>query len=202
MVAQIELALQFDIITKQALKSGKAPPAKTVVASQLDVSYDSFRDWIEAGTCLAFLAAAGTPYILLVIASVGLRAILSRRQNTSNEDIYDVAFRLRDPQDDALGRLIKKTLLPYLVDLRCVPMHHIQFCFVSDLLAGGVEVCYADDWDHFDRKFLEVLTMHVLSPPTTLCRMAASVGYNGCPPRLTAATSTGDCHLEDMPALR
>ncbi|KAG6875516.1 hypothetical protein C0993_008854, partial [Termitomyces sp. T159_Od127] len=168
MVAQIQLALYYDIICKDAIMAGKHAPGKSKVSKHLKVSYNRFRDWIEAGTRLAFLVAAGTPCILVIIAAVGLRVNLSRRHNSSNEDIYDIAFRLRNPQDDDIGKLLKTTLIPFLLKLRSLPLGHLHFPFASPLAPGEFLWCDGNDFESFDRNFLEVNTMYYPLPPRSL----------------------------------
>ncbi|KAG6914250.1 hypothetical protein DXG01_001456 [Tephrocybe rancida] len=57
-VAQVQLVLCYDIICKEEARKGRSPPSRNIIYKRLNVSYDQFRDWVEMGTRLAFLAAA------------------------------------------------------------------------------------------------------------------------------------------------
>ncbi|KAG6819293.1 hypothetical protein H0H93_013295 [Arthromyces matolae] len=166
MVAQVQLALYYDIVCNDAILKGSKRPSKATISSELCTSYDRFRNWVEAGTRLAFLCAAGTPFILVVIACVGLRINLSERHNTSNEDIYDIGFYLRDPQvGHEVGALVKKTLLPFLlVHFPRIPIYNIVFPFVHPSNPGSIIACPFDDFVAFDDLFRQVETMYYPLP--------------------------------------
>ncbi|KAG6847358.1 hypothetical protein H0H93_008672 [Arthromyces matolae] len=59
MVAQVQLALLYDRIYQDDILAGRPKPTREGVAEKLNIPYDRFRDWIESGTRLAFLSAAG-----------------------------------------------------------------------------------------------------------------------------------------------
>ncbi|KAF8064389.1 hypothetical protein FPV67DRAFT_1672104 [Lyophyllum atratum] len=97
MITLIQLTLAVDVIRKGF--TDKDCPSVGALGSQIGFTPNKFRDWVAHGTRLAYLVAAGTPWILLVIAALGMRACLTRRQDTVTEDIYSIAFTLRQPQD-------------------------------------------------------------------------------------------------------
>ncbi|KAG6873689.1 hypothetical protein C0995_012151 [Termitomyces sp. Mi166 len=64
-VVQIQLALYYNIICKEAVGAGGKTPDKKKIAERLKILYDRFRDWIETGMQLTFIAAASIILFLL-----------------------------------------------------------------------------------------------------------------------------------------
>ncbi|KAF8055005.1 hypothetical protein FPV67DRAFT_1459498 [Lyophyllum atratum] len=190
MVALLQLMLSVDILQKKL--RGRQCPGLSTLAGQCGVSPTKFRDWVAHGTRLAYLVAAGTPHILLVIAVMGMRADITRRQNSSNDDIYGLAFALRNPtsmnsQDDAIGKMVQGILVPFLIRLRHeAPLRHLSFSFFSQSTLGDVDVYGAGAIMDLDTHFNEVATkfvFHMFRPNFQSAYNYVTVSYYLLPPR-------------------
>lgn len=112
---------------------------------------------------------------MLLIAALGMRANVTHRQNSTNEDIYGVAFVLCSPQgifshiyfkyysdiyilDDDIGRIVKQQIIPFLNELRLLSLPHLLFIFDSPSMIGGTEAINEGDMLALTAKLNEVTT--------------------------------------------
>ncbi|KAH7905173.1 hypothetical protein BJ138DRAFT_1118706 [Hygrophoropsis aurantiaca] len=95
MISLIRFAFGVSVATVRRKSYG-------ALAKQLDMKKSTLYQWYVEGTRLIHLAAAATPYIILLIASMGLKTLVVRPQSVhsiTHEAIASLAKVLRSPRD-------------------------------------------------------------------------------------------------------
>ncbi|KAJ7189962.1 hypothetical protein GGX14DRAFT_580265 [Mycena pura] len=118
MVTLVQLALHVDSLRADAVLKHSTPPTYESLAKQYagTTPTGTFRDWLSHGKRLLFLCAAGSCYILPIIAALDLRTIFTRK-TTLEPDIRSLATALRE---------VKHGLWLPMVRRLMVPMYHIN----------------------------------------------------------------------------
>ncbi|KAJ7082082.1 hypothetical protein B0H15DRAFT_803446 [Mycena belliarum] len=109
MLTLIQLALNVDSLKADAALKYKRKVTWESLASTYAPSThpNTFQDWVTAGKRLLFLSAAGTLYLLPVIAALELRTYITKR-STSDADLLSLATAMR----------AVRPFLGFLLDLR------------------------------------------------------------------------------------
>ncbi|KAG6909605.1 hypothetical protein DXG01_016644 [Tephrocybe rancida] len=97
-------------------------PLKAIARNLGLKHYKNFWEKVHQGTFLAYIAGAGTPHILLLMAVLQIRTKFIYRGQMSIEDLSGIGIALRQPPDVDVGKLVKTILIPFLRCLHTSPI--------------------------------------------------------------------------------
>ncbi|KAG6825842.1 hypothetical protein H0H92_002228 [Tricholoma furcatifolium] len=124
--------LQFYTLVEyiRATVKTKGEGSDRTLSSALKLTIGQFQHRVNFGTRVAYLVAAGCLHILLIVATLDMKADFVHRKKTCHEDIYGIGFVLRDPQhDERIGPLVKEVLIPFIKCLIAVPLPPLPLIF-------------------------------------------------------------------------
>lgn len=92
-------------------------PSIRILADDCNIRKSTLENWFNQGTRLLYIAASGnvefrdfhvqlmtfdlgTPYILIALAALDMKNIITDRKYTTVEDISSIGFKLRDPRGE------------------------------------------------------------------------------------------------------
>ncbi|KAJ6470804.1 hypothetical protein C8R47DRAFT_753693 [Mycena vitilis] len=112
MLALIQLSLHVDSAKKEAVLQGLPKVTGEALVSRFSskVPRKTFLDWLSCGQKLMVTAAAGTMYILPIIAALDMRTVLTRQCNEA--DIISVACALREVRHGQWLPLVRRLMVP------------------------------------------------------------------------------------------
>ncbi|KAJ7708926.1 hypothetical protein B0H17DRAFT_1124715 [Mycena rosella] len=128
MLALVQLVLHVDSLKADA----KLKYLRKVTVQNLAEKYapgthpNTFRDWVNWGKRLLLLCAAGTCYILPIIAALDLRTNITRK-STTESDVLSLATALREVRHGKWLPMVRRLMVPiyylrstggYIQDLR------------------------------------------------------------------------------------
>ncbi|KAF8145356.1 hypothetical protein K438DRAFT_1991879 [Mycena galopus ATCC 62051] len=112
MLALIQLTVHVDRAKKEAALQGlpKVTGESLVACFASRVARRTFLDWLSSGQKLMLVAAAGTMYILPILAALDMRTVITRQ--CSEEDILSVACALRQTKHGQWLPLVRRLMVP------------------------------------------------------------------------------------------
>ncbi|KAJ7021638.1 hypothetical protein C8F04DRAFT_1313727 [Mycena alexandri] len=85
---------------------------------------------LKLGPRLVTLCAASSPYILVIIAVLGMQDDFISRHKSSNQDITALATALREVSHDKWGTLVKRLRIPLdYIRRKCFYLEKYNFCY-------------------------------------------------------------------------
>ncbi|KAG6914785.1 hypothetical protein DXG01_015334 [Tephrocybe rancida] len=110
MLNLIQLALTLD---KESVAQGRA--GMDIIAMEHGVSVDSLKGWCHKGQRFCCLAAGGTLYILILLATLEMyRDVVVK---VVSNPILTVGRILRCPPDDPTGNLVREVIIPMVAQM-------------------------------------------------------------------------------------
>ncbi|SJL04869.1 uncharacterized protein ARMOST_08240 [Armillaria ostoyae] len=118
MLSYLQLVITCDRRHKEAHKQGLGSLSMEYFANEAGIKSTTFQSWYSQGTCLIYLAAAATPFILLLLAATTMRIEVCHPKYSSMEHISGLAVLLRCPTaGEPVYKLIMELLIPHI---RCL----------------------------------------------------------------------------------
>ncbi|KAJ7629551.1 hypothetical protein B0H17DRAFT_1187876 [Mycena rosella] len=108
MISLIQLALEIDQLKIEAVKAHKRKPGLPAISEKMGVERSTFQEWVTAGMRLVHLCATGTLYMLPILAALGLRTFLTKKEHV--DSLNSLADALREVSDSKWGPLVKRLM--------------------------------------------------------------------------------------------
>ncbi|KAJ7670478.1 hypothetical protein B0H17DRAFT_1183717 [Mycena rosella] len=108
MISLIQLSLEIDQLKIEAVKAHKRKPGLPAISEKMGVERSTFQEWVTAGMRLVHLCAAGTLYMLPILAALGLRTFLTKKEHV--DSLNSLADALREVSDSKWGPLVKRLM--------------------------------------------------------------------------------------------
>ncbi|KAJ7735700.1 hypothetical protein B0H16DRAFT_1731120 [Mycena metata] len=131
MVMLVQLALHVNSERQQGVKShGRVPSLESIKNKYGFKSRRTLSRRLEAGTRLATLCAASSPYILVIIAVLDMQQDFICDRNSSTEDIIALATAFREVSHDKWGTLVKRLRMPLdYIRRNCSYLEKYDLCY-------------------------------------------------------------------------
>ncbi|KAK7005482.1 hypothetical protein R3P38DRAFT_2556796 [Favolaschia claudopus] len=112
MLSLIQLALNVDSLKAEAkLKHTSTSARKIALLYAPGVAVSTFKDWVTFGKRLIVVCGGATLYVLPIIAALGMRTDITRRE-TSEDDLLSLATALRRVQHGMWLPMVKRMMVP------------------------------------------------------------------------------------------
>ncbi|KAJ7496940.1 hypothetical protein FB451DRAFT_1456977 [Mycena latifolia] len=157
----IQLALNVDQLRKDWIKAGNSRPLGiAAIGEQYGEAGRTFQHWHAWGSHLLHLCCAGTMYLLLPIATLGLRMTLTHESKESVRDINSLAEALREVSEGKWRPLVRRLI---------TAIHYLQGTSIPALQ----DYKFVRGLDEFTFTDVEKADKILQSVQTNLCKLPA-----------------------------